>query len=309
MKRVPWVIAFVCALAALSVGVIAAKIGAATQSFMPAACPATPQAIAELKRARCWRLVVPENREHDTGRTITLSVAVVPASSPQAKPDPIVWLAGGPGDDAITEVPMALAGKLNADRDVIFMSQRGTYTARPKLTCESLDRWAADTLDMPYDAAATGAAYSAATLKCRGELTAQTADLRAYNTLESADDLEALRLALHIAKWNVYGISYGTDLALTYMRQHPDGIRSVAIDGVLPPSVAGGAAEWVTAGEGINAVFKACRDQAPCRRRYGDIGATFRRLVIGYEASPKTVTVQVQGHPGKVKVKISGGML
>lgn len=127
--------------------------------------------------------------------------------------------------------------------------------------------------------------------------------------MESADDLEDLRIALHIARWNVYGISYGTDLALTYMRQHPGGIRSVAIDGVFPPSLAGGAAAWTSAGEGINAVFKACRDQAPCRKRYGDIGATFRRLVIQYEASPKTVKVEVPGSSGKVNVKISGGML
>jgi len=267
-----------------------------------------PQPIAGLKGARCGLLTVPENRSHAGGRTIQLSVAVVPAAS-KAKADPIIWLAGGPGDDAITEIPMALAGKLNANRDVIFMSQRGTYSARPKLTCAPVDRWAADTLNMPYDAAATGSAYSAATIKCRRELEERTADLGAYNTLESADDIEALRLALHVAKWNVYGISYGTDLALTYMRQHPGGIRSVGIDGVFPPSIAGGSGAWTSAGEGINAVFKACQAQSACRARYGDIGATFRRLVLQYEASPKTVSVKVPGHPGTVKVKISGGML
>lgn len=204
---------------------------------------------------------------------------------------------------------MALAGKLNADRDVIFMSQRGTYTANPKLTCNPVDRWAAETLDMPYNSAATGRAYSAATLKCRRELLARTEDPGAYNSLESADDLEALRVALHISKWNVYGISYGTDLALTYMRRHPQGIRSAGIDGVFPPSLAGGAGAWKSAGEGINAVFKACREQSACRQRYGDIGATFRRLVLRYEASPKTVKVKVPGHSGMVNVKISGGML
>lgn len=282
---------------------------ASAPSFVPGPCASSPQPIAELRRARCGRLTVPESRQHAGARTISLAVAIVAASSPEAKSDPIVWLAGGPGDDAITEIPMALAGKLNANRDVIFMSQRGTYSAKPRLTCEPLDRVGAKTLGMPYGAAATGKLYSDATLKCRRELAARTSDLGAYNTLESADDLEDLRLALHIAKWNVYGISYGTDLALTYMRQHPDGIRSVAIDGIFPPSVAGGAAAWTSAGEGINAVFKACRDQAPCRKRYGDIGATFRRLVIQYEASPKTVKVQVPGHSGKVNVNISGGML
>jgi pimeloyl-ACP methyl ester carboxylesterase len=127
--------------------------------------------------------------------------------------------------------------------------------------------------------------------------------------LESAADLDDLRVAMHIAKWNVYGISYGTDLALTYLREYPGGIRSVAIDGVFPPSLAGGGAAWTSAGEGNNVVFKACQQQEPCRKRYGDIGATFRRLVDQYEASPKTVAVQVPGHSGKVSVKISGGML
>lgn len=310
MKLTLWFAALACALVTLSASAIVTTPAAASApSFVPGPCPAPPQPIAQLRNARCGRLTVPENRERPGSRTISLSVAIVAAASPPAKSDPIVWLAGGPGDDAITEIPMAAAGKLNANRNVIFMSQRGTYTAQPKLTCASIDRWPADTLNMPYDAAATGRAYAAATRKCRQALAKQTSDLGAYNTLESADDLEDLRLALKIGKWNVYGISYGTDLALTYMRRHPDGIRSVAIDGVFPPSLAGGVAAWTSAGEGINAVFKACRDQAPCRKRYGDIGATFRRLVIQYEASPKSVTVQVPGRAQKVAVTISGGML
>jgi pimeloyl-ACP methyl ester carboxylesterase len=298
-----------CALAASSAGAFVAAPTTAGPSFVAGPCPSMPRPIAELKKARCGKLMVPEDRRGASARTISLSVAIVPAASSQAKADPILWLAGGPGDDAITEIPMALAGKLNADRDVIFMSQRGTYSANPRLTCDPVDRWAAETLNMPYDAKETGSAYSAATLKCRGELTTLTSDLGAYNSLESADDIEALRNALHIAKWNVYGISYGTDLALTYMKLHPGGIRSAAIDGVFPPPLAGGVAAWQSAGEGINAVFKACSEQTACRKRYGDIAATWRRLVLKYEASPKTVAVEVPEHSGKVKVKLSGGML
>lgn len=310
MKLMLWPAFAVCVLLALPASASVTTSGpSGTPVFVPDPCPAPPQPIAELKKARCGQLIVPETRHLTNAPKIRLSVTIVAAASPQKKSDPIVWLAGGPGDDAITEIPMATAGKLNADRDVIFMSQRGTYTAQPRLACPSVDRWPADTLNMPYDAAATGKAYSVATLECRKELASQTSDLGAYNTLESAADLDDLRVALHIAKWNVYGISYGTDLALTYLREHPGGIRSVAIDGVFPPSLAGGGAAWTSAGEGINAVFKACQQQAPCRKRYGDIGATFRRLVNQYEASPKTVAVQVPGHSGKVSVKISGGML
>jgi pimeloyl-ACP methyl ester carboxylesterase len=310
MKPSLWIVTFAGAVAALAFGAsVAARVATTAPSFVSAPCPSPPQAIAELQYARCGQLTVPEDRRHNNRRTIVLSVAIVPAAAAQKKADPIVWLAGGPGDDAITEIPMALAGKLNADRDVIFMSQRGTYTAKPRLTCDPADRWAAETLNMPYDAAETQRAYAVATRNCRQELTARTSDLGAYNSLESADDIEALRVALHVAKWNVYGISYGTDLALTYVKLHPNGVRSFAIDGVFPPQLAGGVASWTSAGEGINAVFKACAEQAACRKRYGDIGATFRRLVNEYEASPKTVQVDVPGHTGKVKVKISGGML
>jgi pimeloyl-ACP methyl ester carboxylesterase len=296
-------------LALLAVAAGTARSPAATPVFVPGPCPAPPKPIAELKQARCGQLVVPEDRNRANSPKIRLSVAIVAAATAQKKSDPIVWLAGGPGDDAITEIPMAMAGKLNADRDVIFMSQRGTYTAQPRLACPSVDRWSEDTLNVPADSAAAGKAYSVATLECRQELAAKTSDLGAYNTLESAADYDDLRVALHIAKWNLYGISYGTDLALTYLRDHPAGIRSVAIDGVFPPSLAGGVAAWISAGAGINAVFNACRQQAPCRKRYGDIGATFRRLVSQYEASPKTVNVAIPGQSGKVNVTISGGML
>jgi pimeloyl-ACP methyl ester carboxylesterase len=278
-------------------------------TFIPGPCAKPPGPTPELKTARCGRLVVPEDRADPNGKTISLSVTVIPSKAAIPKPDPIVWLAGGPGDDAITEIPWAIAGGLNRNRDVIFMSQRGTYTAKPKLTCPVVDRWAEKTLDMPYDAPATGRAYVAATKKCRAQLLKEGVDLGAYNTLESSNDLDELRQALGIKEWNVYGISYGTDLALNYMRMHPQGIRSVGIDGVFPPPLAGGVASWTSAGEGINAIFKACGEDPECHRRYGDIGATWRRLVRRYEAAPRTVRVRVQGVKGKVAVKISGGML
>jgi pimeloyl-ACP methyl ester carboxylesterase len=277
--------------------------------FIPGPCAKPPSPTPELKTARCGRLIVPEDRAHPNGKTISLSVAIIPSKAANPKPDPIVWLAGGPGDDALTEIQMALAGNLDRNREVIFMAQRGTYTAKPKLTCNVVDRWAEKTLNMPYDAPATGRAYVAATKKCRAQLIRRGVDLGAYNTVESSNDLEALREALGIKEWNVYGISYGTDLALNYMRMYPEGIRSVGIDGVFPPPLAGGVASWQSAGEGINAIFKACTEDPRCHRRYGDIGATWRRLVLKYERSPRTVRVPVQGVNGLVKVKISGGML
>src|SRR4029079_13921731 len=100
---------------------------------------------------------------------------------------------------------MALAGNLNRDRDVIFMSQRVTYTAQPALTCAEVDRVLGDTLDVPYDAPETGEMYAKATAECRHRLEALGVDLSAFNTIESSADLDDLRVALGIEQWNVYG--------------------------------------------------------------------------------------------------------
>jgi pimeloyl-ACP methyl ester carboxylesterase len=292
------------AIATLLVGV---SIGAAKPTFRIEESPCPPFPFEGLEKATCWRLTVPENRRQPNGRTISLSVAVIPSTSANPRPDPILWIAGGPGDDALTEISLALKGKLNEHRHVIFMSQRGTLTAQPSLTCREVDLVGAETLDKPYNSPDVGLAFAKATAECRRRVEATGADLTAYNTLESSDDLEDLRLALGIPQWNVYGISYGTDHALTYMRMHPRGIRSVGIDGVFAPPIAGGVSAWTAAGEGLNAIFRACDAQPECRERYGDIGATFRALVQQYEANPQTVTVTVGGKP--VDVTISGGML
>jgi len=299
--------ALVVAVAVVGRGSVA--IAQPASQFTPGPCPETPAPIPELATASCGQLTVPENRSRPTGRTISLSVAIIPAASPQPKPDPIVWIAGGPGDDAIIEIPMALVGALNRDRDVIFMSQRGTFTAQPRLTCPEVDRFPAETLDQPFDAPKTRRAYAKATAECRRRLEALGVDLSAYNTIESANDLADLRIALGIDEWNVFGISYGTDHALTYMRMHPQGIRSVGIDGIFPPPLVGGVSAWTSAGEGINAVFRACSAQTRCRERYGDSGATFRRLVEHFERHPRTVQVSIPDVPEPANVMISGGML
>ncbi|MGW1926678.1 hypothetical protein ACWCQ0_48140, partial [Streptomyces massasporeus] len=165
------------------IGTVARTVGDAR--FEPGPCPRTADPIPDLARARCGTLTVPENRSQPKGpdkpkgpkgpdtpagpkeadapkghekadqskeprahksRRITLAVAIMPAESRTPAPDPIVWFAGGPGDDAVSEIPMALAGDLNRDRDVIFMSQRGTYSADPVLTCPNIDEFNARAL-------------------------------------------------------------------------------------------------------------------------------------------------------------------
>lgn len=203
------------------IGTAARTVGHA--GFEPGPCPKTPEPIEALEGARCGTLTVPENRARPSSRTIGLGVAIVPAATDTPKPDPIVWLAGGPGDDAVGEAKMAIDGGLNRDRDVILMSQRGTYSADPALLCPNVDQFNARAVGLVYDAPSTERLHVEATKACRDQLAGRGADLSAYNDTESAADYADLRTALHIEQWNVFGISYGTHLALVYMRLHPEG--------------------------------------------------------------------------------------
>ncbi|MGW5032903.1 alpha/beta fold hydrolase [Streptomyces nigra] len=276
--------------------------------FTPGPCPRTADPVPALEGARCGTLTVPENRSRPGGRRITLGVAIVPAVERRAS-DPIVWFAGGPGDDAVSEAQLAVNGGLNRDRDVIFMSQRGTYSAEPALTCPNIDEFNARAVGLVYNAPSTGRLHVRATRECRDRLARLGADLPAYDTSESAADYADLRAALGLRWWNVFGISYGTDLALTYMRRYPQGLRSVGIDGVLPPSLAGASLTWSAARQGFDGLFRACAQQPACARRYPDLQATFERLVRQSEARPITTTVRVPDRPSPVKVVLDGGVL
>ncbi|MFJ6837014.1 alpha/beta fold hydrolase [Streptomyces sp. NPDC091209] len=291
---------------AAPLGTVARTVGDAR--FVPGDCPRTADPAPALEGARCGTLTVPENRSRHRGRKITLGVAIVPALASRPARDPIVWFAGGPGDDAVSEAQLAVDGGLNRDRDVILMSQRGTYSADPVLTCPNIDEFNARALGLVYGAPSTGRLHVDATRTCR-EQSARRGDLSAYDSTESATDYADLRVALGIRRWNVFGISYGTDLALIYMRDHPQGIRSVGIDGVLPPSLAGGAVTWSAARQGFDGLFTACAEQPSCNRRYPHLSDTFERLVRRLEARPLTTMVTVPGQPAPVKVVLDGGVL
>ncbi|MEV8535479.1 alpha/beta hydrolase [Streptomyces sp. NPDC051211] len=289
------------------IGTVARTVGEV--GFEPGPCPKTPEPVEALEGARCGTLTVPENRAKPSSKTIKLGVAIVPAASDTPKPDPIVWLAGGPGDDAVGEAKMAIDGGLNRDRDVILMSQRGTYSADPTLLCPNIDRFNARAVGLVYDAPSTERLHVEATKACRDQLAGRGIDLGAYNDIESAADYEDLRTALGIEQWNLYAISYGTHLALVYMRLHADGLRSVGLDGILPPSKGGSALTWSSARQGFDGLFKACADQPACNKRYPNLSATFDKLVSDLEAKPVTTTVTLPGNDKPVKVVLDGGAL
>lgn len=91
---------------------------------------------------RCGYLTVPENRSKPDGKTIKVGVAIAKAASATPQKEPLLYLNGGPGGTSIASAATWVKGGMTADRDVIFIDQRGAYHAEPFLSCPDLDNFA-----------------------------------------------------------------------------------------------------------------------------------------------------------------------
>jgi pimeloyl-ACP methyl ester carboxylesterase len=210
------------------------------------------------ERISCGTLTVPEDRDDPGGPTVELAVAILKARRSDAEPDPLIYLSGGPGGPAL-EADMQLfdrgfAFPIQRDRDIIFFDQRGVGQSEPALDCPEVEEVSID--DEP--------AFITALSACGDRLRTRGIDLDAYNSIDNAADIADLARALDYESYNLYGVSYGTRLALTAMRDAPERIRSVVLDSAFPLQAnlySDGAATFE---ESLTAVFRACERDAAC---------------------------------------------
>lgn len=241
--------------------------------------------------AECGYLTVPENRAAPHGRTIRLLVATLKTTSPNPKPDPVVYLAGGPGGTPLVH----RFGDWQLDRDLILLGERGTLQDDPFLSCPEYDQFLADAIGIGAEGSTYDEKSAAALGACRDRLAAQGIDFAAYNTTENAADVADLRIAMGIDQWNIYALSYGTDLALQVLRDHPDGVRSVVLDSVLPPQINLIESGWAGAASSYTAIFDACAAEPTCAESFPDVRSEFVRMVNELSANPLRVTVENAG--------------
>jgi len=189
---------------------------------------------------------------------------VLPALARHKKPDPVFFLAGGPGQSAIELAgPIKrLLARLGNRRDVILVDQRGTGRSAP-LKCDE-PAPTSTVLEQIHPALQAGRLG-----ECRQALMKLPhGDLRHYTTRLAAADLDAVRQALGAAQVNLVGVSYGTRVALDVLRQFPTTVRRVVLDGVAPPDMVLPQASATDTQATFDALFAACRAEAVCHARY-----------------------------------------
>ena len=181
---------------------------------------------------------------------------------------------------------------LNAEREIIFVDQRGTHRADPRLGCPEWDQFLYDSVSLPFAAQSTAAGDIAALAACRNRWSAAGIDVPAYNSTENAADIADLRLALGIESWNVYGVSYGSQLALILLRDHPQGIRSVVLDSVSPQTNNIAETWWSAPASSFKAIFAACAAQRACATAFPNLQADFTATVNRLDKVPAVVPVK-----------------
>ncbi len=167
------------------------------------------------------RILVPENRSRPSGSKIEIEFVRFPCTGENPGP-PIYYLIGGPG---VTATRHAAAEALTPSLglleygDFIAINQRGTGNS-----VFNEDGAPSFPFELPLDKPATRASRLAAQKKSMAECAAywvdRGVDLSAYNSVESADDIEAVRQALGHGKIVLWGTSYGSHLSLSYLRRH-----------------------------------------------------------------------------------------
>lgn len=263
---------------------------------------------------RCGYLTVPERRDAgaDPERTLRLPVAIVSSRAKEPAADPLVFpTSGGPGGGSLAWLSYFLddAYWANTDRDVILVEQRGDALSEPSLDCPELG------IDEFIDDGAL--LYGAASeerrqrqlQRCHDRLVEDGIDLTAYTSAASAADLADLRTALGYDAWNLYGLSYGSRLALTVMRDDPDGLRAVILDGAYPPNV--NRYEMMPAGfEGaVAALLAACEGDESCAADHPDLEETLAGVLERGASDPLTVVAKNPADRSPVRVELTDGVL
>ncbi|HEY5547405.1 MAG TPA: alpha/beta fold hydrolase [Gemmatimonadaceae bacterium] len=236
---------------------------------------------------RCLSVLVPESAANPSGRKLRIRVIVLAARGPAPHREPLLLIQGGPG------VPGTLMARNFAQRealrdrhDLVFFDQRGTGGSG-SLSCAVLGR---DNF--------LGALFPSDHVSACRRVLGRNADLSAYTNETSTEDLEAVRKALDADVWSLLGFSFGTRLAQTYARKHPNRVRAVVLDGVVPFDADLAADLAPSMERSLDFVVTRCQRDGECGRRYPDTQRSLLRIARQLDSLP--VSIQVTDSVGRV---------
>ena len=240
-------------------------------------------------RIDCGWLHVPEARDGQPGRTLKLWVAIARAEGNSTEA-PLLYVHGGPGlatvDYFFPYFPKSRTWPaFRANRDLVFFDQRGTGRSEPSF-CPDLKPELEHLRKLALPSATNLERTRAAFSECRAKLQAAGFAMDSLNTRATVEDAEDLRRALKIERWSVYGVSYGSLVALDYLRTHPASVHAAILDSVYPPNSVHGHEQISATALGYAALQRACDQRPQCKAGFPDIAARLRAATRRLDEKP-----------------------
>ena len=232
----------------------------------------------------CGTFEVFENRDSATGRRLQLRLTVVPALGRDARPDPLVILAGGPGQGARAYGPLVprYFQRLRRTRDIVLLDVRGTGDSA-RLKCRS------DEATISLLSGGGDPANAARTC-----LSSLDADPRFYTHHYSMADLRDVLQQLGYAQVNLWGGSWGTRSALVFSAAFPDLVRRVVLDGAVAVTMDFPWSYPTAAARALDRLISDCEKDHGCREAFPSPREEISQWLADLERRPVVATVR---HP------------
>jgi pimeloyl-ACP methyl ester carboxylesterase len=190
----------------------------------------------------CAQFNVPLDYTHLDKGVFTLQVIKHVANNPSKRLGSLIMNPGGPGGSGIQYILSAdsiVSTSIENVYDLIGFDPRGVNLSQPIrcLNDRQEDIFLGGNGSVQTAADLSGAVSSA---KLLASLCAKVAGSRLdhYSTLDTARDMELLRVLLKEPKLNYIGKSYGTYLGTLYAALYPKTTGRIVLDGAVDPTIA-----------------------------------------------------------------------
>lgn len=291
-RRLMYCISILC-----FVGIVSAQ-----ETVESATCLEEPYGFLTL----CGYITLPQNYDAPENGQVQLYYAQVKSKSRTPKPDPLVYLVGGPGSSGSQLLNSSFRAYLRPfaqDRDIIVIDQRGTGLSSPSLYCREAVFRLSDILQSTWDTHAE--TVLDVLTECHTRLSNTDIQLDTFHSQNNARDIVNILQALGYEQWNLVGVSYGSRLALTMMRDYPEYLRSVILDSVYPLEVDLYMDAYYSGERALNVLFEACAMDTQCNENYPNLDTVFYNLYDELNDSP-LVTIFTPPRYQTLEIEVSG---
>ena len=235
----------------------------------------------------CYYFVVNEDPDDEASSLIAFPVVHFRTGSAEPHGNPVLHLGGGgPGSAMDFETdPVFILSEYEAlvsgsGRDFYVIDPRGVGMSYPGLHCRDALDPVRQGLSKKLDASDDGMLWNEAYVACKTRLDSEGRNLSHYNSAAVAMDVEALRRALGVPQWVLWGSSYGARYALTIARDFPASVEAMLLNGTAFPGLQDTETRAGDMERAIERAFVRCGRIGVCdpqslRKRFWDLVRSF----------------------------------